>query len=137
LLIGIVVNNGIVMIEHVNGYRRAGMARGEALLLGGRERLRPIMMTASTTLLSLAPIVVQKPTLAGVYYYSMALVIMGGLAVSTFLTLVLLPSTVTLVEDVPGGTARLAARFGGRVARSLRRLGVRPGREEAPETAEA
>ena len=137
LLIGIVVNNGIVMIEHVNGYRRAGMARSEALLLGGRERLRPIMMTASTTLLSLAPIVVQKPTLAGVYYYSMALVIMGGLAVSTFLTLVLLPSTVTLVEDVPGGTARLAARFGGRVARSLRRLGVRPGREEAPETAEA
>ncbi len=99
LLIGIVVNNGIVMIEHINSYRRAGMRREEAMVLGGRERLRPIFMTAMTTLLSLVPIVVQKPTLAGVYYYSMALVIMGGLAVSTFLTLILLPTTVSLMED--------------------------------------
>ena len=100
LLIGIVVNNGIVMIEHVNSYRRAGMPRTEAMLKGGRERLRPILMTATTTLLSLVPIVVQKPTLAGVYYYSMALVLMGGLAVSTVLTLVLLPTTVSLGEDI-------------------------------------
>src|SRR5678815_1583714 len=70
LLIGIVVNNGIVMIAHVNGYRRGGMLRYDALMQGGRERLRPIMMTALTTLLSLVPIVVQRPTLAGVYYYS-------------------------------------------------------------------
>jgi HAE1 family hydrophobic/amphiphilic exporter-1 len=100
LLIGIVVNNGIVMIEHVNGYRRQGMPRYEALIKGGRERLRPILMTAITTLVSLVPIVVQKPNLAGVYYYSMALVIMGGLIVSTFLTSVLLPTTTTIVEDI-------------------------------------
>jgi Cu/Ag efflux pump CusA len=56
-------------------------------------------MTALTTLLSLVPIVVQKPSLAGVYYYSMALVIMGGLVVSTFLTSVLLPTTTTIIED--------------------------------------
>jgi HAE1 family hydrophobic/amphiphilic exporter-1 len=80
LLIGIVVNNGIVMLEHINGYRRQGMNREEAMLLGGRERLRPILMTAITTLVGLVPIVVQRPALAGVYYYSMALVIMGGLA---------------------------------------------------------
>ncbi len=102
LLIGIVVNNGIVMIEHVNGYRRGGMDRTEALLRGGRERLRPILMTAMTTLIGLIPIVVQKPSLGNVYYYSMALVIMGGLAVSTFLTSILLPTTVTLVEDFFG-----------------------------------
>jgi HAE1 family hydrophobic/amphiphilic exporter-1 len=48
LLIGIVVNNGIVMLEHINQYRRAGMDRTEAMLLGGRERLRPILMTAVT-----------------------------------------------------------------------------------------
>ena len=69
LLIGVVVNNGIVMIEHINMYRRRGMARHEAMIRGGRERLRPILMTAITTLVGLVPIVVQKQ----------ALVIMGGL----------------------------------------------------------
>jgi HAE1 family hydrophobic/amphiphilic exporter-1 len=103
LLIGIVVNNGIVMIEHINMYRRGGMPRHEAMLLGGRERLRPILMTALTTLLSLVPIAVQRPSLGDVYYYSMAFVIMGGLLVSTFLTSVLLPSTTTLIEDAGGG----------------------------------
>jgi HAE1 family hydrophobic/amphiphilic exporter-1 len=99
LLIGIVVNNGIVMIEHINSYRRQGMPRLDAMIKGGRERLRPILMTAITTLVSLIPIAVQKPSLGGVYYYSMALVIMGGLFVSTFLTSVLLPTTTTILED--------------------------------------
>jgi len=107
LLIGIVVNNGIVMLEHINQYRRQGMPRAEAMLLGGRERLRPIIMTAVTTLLGLVPIVVQKPSLGGVYYYSMALVIMGGLFVSTFLTAVLLPTTASLLEDIFDGIGRL------------------------------
>ncbi len=99
LLIGIVVNNGIVMLEHINGYRRRGMERTEAMLKGGRERLRPILMTALTTLIGLVPIVIQKPSLGGVYYYSMALVIMGGLLVSTFLTSLLLPTMASLSED--------------------------------------
>jgi HAE1 family hydrophobic/amphiphilic exporter-1 len=99
LLIGIVVNNGIVMIEHINTYRRAGVPREEAMLVGGRERLRPILMTAVTTLIGLVPIIVQRPSLGGIYYYSMAFVIMGGLAVSTFLTSILLPTTTSLVED--------------------------------------
>lgn len=99
LLIGIVVNNGIVMLEHINQYRRRGMDREAAMLLGGRERLRPIIMTALTTLIGLVPIVVQRPSLGGVYYYSMALVIMGGLLVSAFLTTVLLPTLAALTED--------------------------------------
>ncbi len=118
LLIGIVVNNGIVMLEHINYYRRGGMARHAAMLRGGRERLRPIIMTAVTTLIGLVPIVVQKPSLGGVYYYSMALVIMGGLLVSTFLTAVLLPATATLAEDtVSAGSraGRALQRFGGRL----------------------
>ncbi|MCP4547147.1 MAG: efflux RND transporter permease subunit, partial [bacterium] len=78
LLIGVVVNNGIVMIEHINQYRRRGMERTAAMLRGGRERLRPILMTAITTLVGLVPIAVQRPALAGMYYYSVALVIMGG-----------------------------------------------------------
>jgi HAE1 family hydrophobic/amphiphilic exporter-1 len=99
LLIGIVVNNGIVMLEHINQYRRNGMPRREAMLKGGRERLRPIIMTAVTTLIGLVPIAVQKPSLGDTYYYSMAYVIMGGLFISTLLTTILLPTMATVVED--------------------------------------
>jgi HAE1 family hydrophobic/amphiphilic exporter-1 len=111
LLIGTVVNNGIVMIAHVNHYRGEGLTRHEAMIRGCRERLRPIMMTALTTMISLVPMVVQKPSLGGVYYYSMALVIMGGLLLSTFLTLILLPTAITLVEDGTGALGRLLVRL--------------------------
>jgi HAE1 family hydrophobic/amphiphilic exporter-1 len=121
LLIGIVVNNGIVMLEHINQYRRAGMPRYEAMLQGGRERLRPILMTAITTLVGLVPIVVQKPALGGVYYYSMALVIMGGLLVSTFLTSVLLPTTASLTEDILAAVGRGGMALGRAARRSRRR----------------
>jgi HAE1 family hydrophobic/amphiphilic exporter-1 len=121
LLIGVVVNNGIVMIEHINQYRRKGMDRTEAMLRGGRERLRPILMTAITTLVGLIPIVVQRPALGGVYYYSMALVIMGGLVVSTFLTSILLPTNASLVEDA----FALAGRWSRAAGRRLRSLGRR------------
>jgi hydrophobic/amphiphilic exporter-1 (mainly G- bacteria), HAE1 family len=100
LLIGIVVNNGIVMLAHINHHRQRGLGRNHAMLRGGRERLRPVIMTALTTVIGLVPIVVQKPSLGGVYYYSMALVIMGGLLISTFLTTVLLPTTAAISEDV-------------------------------------
>jgi HAE1 family hydrophobic/amphiphilic exporter-1 len=108
LLIGVVVNNGIVMIEHVNGYRRAGMSRDEALAKGCRERLRPILMTALTTLLGLLPMAIQKPALGGMYYYSMSYVLMGGIALSTILTLVYLPTAVCLVEDACDLVGRFA-----------------------------
>ena len=101
LLIGIVVNNGIVLIEHINSYQRKGSSRQAAMLRGGRERLRPILMTALTTILGLIPIIIQRPALGGTYYYSMALVIIGGITISTFLTSVLLPTTVTIIEDLP------------------------------------
>jgi HAE1 family hydrophobic/amphiphilic exporter-1 len=112
LLIGVVVNNGIVMIEHINQYRRSGMERHEAMIRGGRERLRPVLMTAITTLVGLVPIAVQQPALGGVYYYSMAIVIMGGLAVSTVLTTVLLPTTAALAEDTFAFTGRVLAAIG-------------------------
>ena len=123
LLIGIVVNNGIVLIEHINQYQRQGMPRLEAMLRGGRERLRPILMTAVTTLIGMLPIVIQQPALGGMYYHSMAFVLMGGLAVSTFLTAVLLPTTATLVEDFFSACWRILRRF-------------LPGRNAASETNE-
>ena len=115
LLIGVVVNNGIVMIEHINMYRRQGMERTAAMLQGGRERLRPVLMTAITTLVGLVPIVVDKPALGGVYYYSMALVIIGGLVVSTVLTTVLLPTTAALAEDLFAWVGRVATAAGRRL----------------------
>ena len=95
-----------------------------AMLLGGRERLRPVLMTAMTTLLGLLPIVIQKPSLAGIYYYSMALVIMGGLLISTVLTTILLPTTVCLTEDSLGWVGRGARRVGGWMYRRIRRPGA-------------
>ncbi len=68
-------------------------------------------MTAVTTLIGLVPIVVQKPSLGGVYYYSMALVIMGGLLVSTFLTSILLPTLAALSEDGFAAIGRLPRRL--------------------------
>ncbi|MEO1336944.1 MAG: efflux RND transporter permease subunit, partial [Myxococcota bacterium] len=113
LLIGIVVNNGIVMVEHINMYRRQGMPREEAMIRGGKERLRPILMTALTTLIGLLPMVIQKPSLGGIYYYSIALVIMGGLSISTFLTTVLLPTTISLIEDAYSFVTRPLVRWAG------------------------
>ena len=80
------------------------------MLRGGRERLRPILMTALTTVLGLVPIIIQRPALGGTYYYSMALVIIGGITISTFLTSILLPTTVTIIEDLPGGIRHLFSR---------------------------
>ncbi len=132
LLIGVVVNNAIVMLEHINQYRRAGMERHAAMLRGGRERLRPILMTAITTLVGLVPVVIQRPALAGVYYYSMALVLMGGLLLSTVLTLVLLPATASLAEDAFALLGRGIARAASAAARTL----PRPARSRRPATSE-
>ena len=56
LLIGVVVNNGIVLIDYVNRLRAGGMARNEALLLATRHRFRPIVMTAMTTIFGMIPL---------------------------------------------------------------------------------
>jgi len=122
LLIGVVVNNGIVMIEHINGYRRQGVDRDRAIVVGGRERLRPILMTALTTLIGLIPIVVQKPAVGGIYYYTMALVLMGGLLVSTVLTTFLLPVMIVVIEDALGAIGQAVSNIARRVT------GKTPGR---------
>ncbi len=91
LLAGIVVNNGIVLIDHVNRHRTEGRALLAALRLGGEERLRPILITALTTLIGLLPMAYGGAQAAGTYYFTLARTIIGGLAVSTLLTLVVLP----------------------------------------------
>lgn len=100
ILIGIVVNNGIMLIDRALQLRSAGIPRDEALALAGRDRIRPILMTAGTTILGLVPMIVHHPTLAGVYYHAIALIIAGGLLTSTFVTLVFLPASYSLLEDL-------------------------------------
>ncbi|RME50040.1 MAG: efflux RND transporter permease subunit, partial [Deltaproteobacteria bacterium] len=68
ILMGIVVNNGIVLIDHINKLRREGIPRGEAILRGSRERFRPILITAATTVLGLIPLAVGKSGIGGGYY---------------------------------------------------------------------
>ncbi len=91
ILMGIVVNNGIVLLDHLNQLRRAGVPDHEAILRTGRDRLRAILMTAATTIVGLAPMAIGSTGVGSLYYYPLARTIMGGLISSTFLTLLVLP----------------------------------------------
>ena len=107
ILIGIVVNNGIVLVDHVNSLRVSGVERRQALIEGCGDRLRPVVMTAITTIVGLIPLVVARATVAGAYIDSIAVVVIGGLATSTIFTLLALPVWYTTLEDV--GAAFLRA----------------------------
>lgn len=124
ILMGIVVNNGIVLLDHVKRLRDGGLGQHEAILRAGRERLRPILMTASTTVIGLLPLAVRGPNAGGVFYYPLARTVMGGLISSVVLTLLILPFWSVLIErlaswarhvwhlSVPRSTTRPAAPTG-------------------------
>ncbi|HEX6927634.1 MAG TPA: efflux RND transporter permease subunit [Gammaproteobacteria bacterium] len=102
ILMGVVVNNGIVMLDHVNNLRNAGMERREAILQGAKDRLRPILMTVSTTVLGLLPLAMGDTQLGGggPPYYPMARAIIGGLLFSTVVSLAMLPLIYSLFDDL-------------------------------------
>ncbi len=99
MLAGIVVNNAIVFVDYVNQLRRDGLERTDALRKAGEIRLRPILMTSFTTILAMVPLAIgigegqelQRP---------IAVVVIGGLAASTFLTLFVIPAFYTYVDDL-------------------------------------
>jgi HAE1 family hydrophobic/amphiphilic exporter-1 len=108
ILIGIVVNNGIVLVDHINGKRRIGCTLDEAIMQGCSDRLRPILMTAGTTILGLLPLALFHGAHVGdAEYYPMARAISGGLASSTLLTLLVMPTYYRLAtlwaERLGGG----------------------------------
>jgi HAE1 family hydrophobic/amphiphilic exporter-1 len=115
VLMGVVVNNGIVMIEHINNLRRRGLSRTEALVDGSRERLRPIMMTMGTAILAMLPIAMTTTQIGGngPPYYPMARAIAGGLAFSTVVSLLFLPTIYAMLDDLRNSTRRLLARARG------------------------
>ncbi|HZX21764.1 MAG TPA: efflux RND transporter permease subunit [Clostridia bacterium] len=99
ILAGIVVNNGIVLVDYINVLRKEGKERLEAVTMAGPVRLRPILMTTLTTILGLVPLALgigegselQAP---------MAMVVIGGLTLSTILTLVFVPVLYTVFDDI-------------------------------------
>ncbi|MEM6795723.1 MAG: efflux RND transporter permease subunit [Acidobacteriota bacterium] len=107
ILMGIVVNNGIVLLDHLNHLRASGLAREEAVIVAGQDRMRAILMTASTTIIGLIPLALGGSKVGGVFYYPLALTVMGGLVSSSLLTLVVLPSIHLAVEDFSGWLSSL------------------------------
>src|SRR4249919_1340174 len=102
VLMGVVVNNGIVMLEHINSHRRHGIGRTEALIIGSKERLRPILMTMGTTILGMLPLCFGTAGIGGdgPPYYPMARAIVGGLAFSTVVSLLFLPTVYAWFDDI-------------------------------------
>lgn len=110
MLIGIVVTNAIVLVDLVNQYREHGLSTREATLVGSSMRLRPILMTALATIFALTPMALGITGHGGFISQPLAIVVIGGLVSSTFLTLIVLPTLYNLVE---GAKERRLARRGG------------------------
>jgi HAE1 family hydrophobic/amphiphilic exporter-1 len=96
MLVGIVVNNAIVLIDYINTLRGRGMAKVEAIVLGGKVRLRPILMTTATTVLGLLPMALGMGEGAEIRT-PMAVTVIAGLISATLLTLIVIPTIYNLV----------------------------------------
>ncbi len=101
LLAGIVVNNGIVLLDCITRLRAAGRSRHDAILEGVALRMRPILMTASTTIVGLLPMALfGESTGRGISYVSMSIAVAGGLTVSTLFTVIAVPIAYTWFDDL-------------------------------------
>ncbi|MER6779711.1 MULTISPECIES: efflux RND transporter permease subunit [unclassified Streptomyces] len=125
MLIGIVVTNAIVLIDLVNQYRAQGLGVVEAVIEGGRHRLRPILMTALATIFALLPMALGVTGEGGFISQPLAVVVIGGLVSSTLLTLLLVPTLYTMIE------LRKERRRAKREARRTARLTVVPAPEDS------
>ena len=123
LLIGIVVTNAIVFITFVEQLRERGLGVYDALVIGGRVRIRPILMTAFTTTFALFPLALSGDGGGGIIGAELATVVIGGLISSTLLTLIVVPITYTLMHStIPGIPSAIMSflRRGRRLAGGLR-----------------
>lgn len=100
ILIGVVVNNAIVLVDMINRRRMEGMERREAILDAGALRFRPILMTSFTTIGGLLPMALGNAALIGAPYAPMGITLIGGLFTSTALTLLVVPVLYTLFDDL-------------------------------------
>jgi len=100
LLLGVVVNNAIVLIDCTNQARSAGLGRTDAIVMAGRLRLRPILMTALTTVGGMLPLAFSRPTGEGIPYGPFGKALVGGMTTATILTLVVVPVAYTYLDDL-------------------------------------
>lgn len=103
LLLGVVVNNAIVLIDFVNQARRDGLGRDAAIVAAGELRFRPIMMTALTTIGGMLPLAFSAYTGEGIPYGPFGKALVGGMTTATVLTLVVVPVTYTYLDDLRDG----------------------------------
>jgi len=102
ILIGVVVNNGIVLVDHINNLRQEGIPRDRSIVIAGRDRLRPILMTVATTIVGLTPLAMGSTQVGGdgPPYYPMARAIIGGLAFSTVVSLLVVPALYVYFDSL-------------------------------------
>jgi hydrophobic/amphiphilic exporter-1 (mainly G- bacteria), HAE1 family len=115
MLVGIVVTNAIVLVDLINQYRERGLSAKEAVIHGASRRLRPILMTAVATIVALLPLGIGITGHGGFISQPLAIIVIGGLVSSTFLTLIVLPSLYYLVE---GAKERRAERRAKKAAKA-------------------
>jgi HAE1 family hydrophobic/amphiphilic exporter-1 len=134
ILAGVVVNNGIVLIDRIHRLRgeldaeagpepdpdgeRARRRRDLAVVQGTIQRVRPVLMTAMTTIIGLLPMILAEPATDAIDYRGLGTIVAGGLAASTFFTLWVVPLAYTAIDDLTRAAAAVAhfARFGRRGA---------------------
>jgi multidrug efflux pump subunit AcrB/ABC-type multidrug transport system ATPase subunit len=99
ILLGVVVNNGIILIDYTNILRKRGNRRERALMMAGVARLRPILITASTTVIAMLPLAMGQSEYVSTIGASFAITVIGGLTLSTLLTLVFIPTFYSGLEN--------------------------------------
>jgi len=98
MLVGIVVNDGIVLISYIGILRKRGLDLRSAVMEGGRSRLRPVVCTSVTTILAMIPLALSRAEGSEVWM-PFAVTVIGGLTVTTVITLVLMPTLYSVFED--------------------------------------
>src|SRR5690554_6634150 len=99
ILLGVVVNNGIILIDYTNILRSRGFRKSRALMTAGLSRVRPILITAITTIVAMLPLAMGQSEYVGAIGAPFAITVIGGLAVSTILTLVFVPTLYFGMEN--------------------------------------
>ena len=99
LLLGVVVNNDIVLIDFINIARKRGLSRADAVVQAGAQRFRPIFMTALTTVGGMLPLAFAQAPAEGIPYNAFGKTLVGGMTTATILTLVIVPVSYTIFDD--------------------------------------
>lgn len=113
LMAGVIVNNGIVIVDHINRLYRSRGNRTEAIVQAGVDRFRPVMMTAMTTVLGLVPLAMAKTGGASTFA-GLGQALIGGLTAGTLLTLVIVPIFFTILDDFQRWAANFFGNLTGR-----------------------